>query len=254
MFEKLKKNSEAGDHARDNRRSRSVLVAVLLILVVLLSAGSGLYAGASFFAQQAPNVTITTTIFTTTTSWTTSTIWSTLTQTVQGVLTTIEYTTSTSTATVTAGSTVNFGKTGIGSRSDTFAGYLVAYKFSLSAPMTVTSITSYWEYVSGNDFANVAIYRSDGTNPTSLVVAPSAQAVTSTGWMTFTVTPTYLAPGTYFLAQTASGPGFKRHYDISSTGDYKWRMVAWQAFPDPFGTPSGTGAVQASIYASGYQA
>jgi hypothetical protein len=77
---------------------------MLLILVVLLSAGSGLYAGASFFPQQAPNVTTTTTIYTTTTSWTTSTIWSTVTSVVQGVLTTIEYTTSTSTVTV-AGST-----------------------------------------------------------------------------------------------------------------------------------------------------
>jgi len=235
-------------------KRRAIPVAVLLILTILLSVGSGLYAGASFFAQQAPNVTITTTIFTTTTSWTTSTIWSTVTSVVQGVWTTVQYTTSTSTVTVAGStSTVNSGKTGIGSRSDTFAGYLVAYRLSLSAPMTVTSITSYWEYVSRSDSANVAIYGSDGTNPTSLVVASSAQAVTSTGWMTFTVTPTYLVPGTYFLAQMASGPGFKRHWDISSTGDYKWRMVTWQAFPAPFGTPGGTGAIQASIYASGYQ-
>jgi preprotein translocase subunit SecG len=68
VFEELKKISTAAF------RGRSIPVAMLLILVVLLSAGSGLYAGASFFPQQAPNVTITTTIFTTTTSWTTSTI------------------------------------------------------------------------------------------------------------------------------------------------------------------------------------
>ena len=80
---------------------RSIPVAALLILVVLVSTGSGLYAGASYFPQQAPNLTITTTIYTTTTSWTTSTIWSTLTSTFLGVLTTIEYTTSTSTTTVT---------------------------------------------------------------------------------------------------------------------------------------------------------
>ena len=73
----------------------------MLILVVLVSAGSGLYAGASYFPAQAPNLTITTTIYTTTTSWTTSTIWSTVTDTVLGVLTTLTYTTSTSTITVT---------------------------------------------------------------------------------------------------------------------------------------------------------
>jgi hypothetical protein len=74
---------------------------MLLILVVLISAGSGVYAGASFFAQQGANVTVTTTIYTTTTSWTTSTIWSTVTEIVQGILTTVEYTTSTSTITMT---------------------------------------------------------------------------------------------------------------------------------------------------------
>jgi hypothetical protein len=102
VSEKLKKISRA---AGSVFRGRSISVAVLLISVVVLSAGSGLYAGASFFAQQAPNLTITTTITTTTTSWTTSTIWSTVTSTVQGVLTTVTYTTSTSTVFVTASTT-----------------------------------------------------------------------------------------------------------------------------------------------------
>ena len=84
-----------------NGTGRSIPVAALLILVVLVSTGSGLYAGASYFPAQAPNLTITTTIYTTTTSWTTSTIWSTVTETVLAVLTTLTYTTSTSTTTVT---------------------------------------------------------------------------------------------------------------------------------------------------------
>jgi preprotein translocase subunit SecG len=96
VFIRLKKKSKAGDSAF---KRRSIPVAGLLIVVVLLSAGSGLYAG-SFFAQQAPNVTITTTIFTTT-SWTTLTIWSIVTSVVYGVWTTVQYTTSTSTVTVT---------------------------------------------------------------------------------------------------------------------------------------------------------
>jgi hypothetical protein len=83
---------------------------MLLILVVLVSAGSGVYAGASFYAQQGANVTVTTTIYTTTTSWTASTIWSTVTEVVQGVLTTVEYTTSTSTITVTGSTSYRTGK------------------------------------------------------------------------------------------------------------------------------------------------
>jgi hypothetical protein len=107
VVKRLKKNSgpnEAGSVLND-RRGRAIPVAALLIFVVLLSMGSGIYASASFFAQQAPNVIVTTTIYTTTTSWTTSTIWSTVTQTVQGVLTTVVYTTSTSTISVTASMT-----------------------------------------------------------------------------------------------------------------------------------------------------
>jgi len=91
-------------------KRRSIPVAVLLVLVVLLSASSGLYAGASFFAQQAQNVTVTTTILTTTTSWTTSTIWSTVTAVVLGVWTTVQYTTSTSTITVEGGTTPRAAK------------------------------------------------------------------------------------------------------------------------------------------------
>ena len=99
VCEELKKISTAAF------RGRSIPVAVLLVLVALLSLGSGLYAGASFFPQQAPNVTITTTIFTTTTSLTTSTTWSTVTSVVYGVWTTVQYTTSTSTVTLTGGTT-----------------------------------------------------------------------------------------------------------------------------------------------------
>jgi ABC-type microcin C transport system permease subunit YejE len=91
VFEELKKNT---------REARSIPIAVLLILAVVLSAASGIYAGASFFPQLA-DVTITTTIYTTTTSWTTSTIWSTLTSVVYGVWTTVTYTTRTSTITQT---------------------------------------------------------------------------------------------------------------------------------------------------------
>ena len=63
VFEQLKKCSRPHDasYRLNARRGRSVPVAVLLVLAVLLSATSGVYAGASFLAQQTPNVTVTTT-------------------------------------------------------------------------------------------------------------------------------------------------------------------------------------------------
>jgi len=201
VFEKLKKNSDAGNHARDNRRSRSVLVAVLLILVVLLSAGSGLYAGASFFAQQAPNVTITTTIFTTTTSWTTSTIWSIVTSVVYGVWTTVQYTTSTSTVTVTGGTnTGTFGTTSIAGASPGggSAGKILATKYTLSQAGAVTQVSIY-SAISGN--VKTAIYADNSGAPGNLLVANNAPTAVSAGqWTTISIGPTNLAAGTYWIA------------------------------------------------------
>jgi hypothetical protein len=97
VLENLKNIARA---LRSAFRKRSIPLALSLIVVVLVSVGSGIYAGASFFSPLA-NVTVTSTTFVTTTSWITSTVMSTVTQTVQGVLTTIVYTSSTSTTTYT---------------------------------------------------------------------------------------------------------------------------------------------------------
>jgi hypothetical protein len=197
VFEKLKKSNSAG---ASGFKRRSIPTAALLILVVLLSLGSGLYAGASYFPQQAPNVTITTTTFTTTTSWTTSTIWSTVTQTVQGVLTTIEYTTSTSTITMTQGGrTGTFGTTSTaGTSIGGAAGYVAATKYTLSQAGTVTQVSV---YSANSGHVKVAIYADNNGAPGSLLVANNA-ATTATGgqWTTISVGPTSLAAGIYWIA------------------------------------------------------
>ena len=196
----MKKSSRADGSAPDIRRRRSVLVATLLILVVLLSVSSGLYAGASFFPQQAPNVTITTTIYTTTTSWTTSTIWSTVTETVQGILTTIEYTTSTSTATVTGGRTRTFGTTSVGGTSGGggLAGYIIATKYTLSEAGTVTQVSIY-SALSAN--VKTAIYADRNGAPGNLLAANNAPTAVGAGqWTTISIGPINLAPGTYWIA------------------------------------------------------
>jgi hypothetical protein len=112
VFEKLKKSSRARDSVF---KGRSIPVAVILMIVVLLSAGSG-FVGASFFAQQSPNVTVTTTV------WSTSTVWSTVTAVVQGVWTTVQYTTSTSTVMVTDKPVIRYGNTQIDTAQSMFGG------------------------------------------------------------------------------------------------------------------------------------
>jgi hypothetical protein len=194
----LKKSSRAAGSAF---KGRSVPVAVLLVLVVLLSAGSGLYAGASFFPQQAPNVTITTTIFTTTTSWTTSTIWSTVTSVVQGLWTTVQYTTSTSTVTVTGGTnTGTFGTTSTAGATSGggLANYIVATKYTLSQAGTVTQVSVYSVY-SGR--VKTAIYADNSGAPGSLLVANNVPTAVGAGqWTTMNIGPISLAAGTYWIA------------------------------------------------------
>ena len=197
MYENLKKNSKANDSPV---KWRSISVAALLILVVLLSAGSGIYAGASFFAQQAPIVTITTTIFTTTTSWTTSTIWSTVTSVVYGVWTTVQYTTSTSTVTVTGGTnTGTFGTTSAaGTSVGGAAGYIGATKYTLSQAGTVTQVSIYSTY-SGH--VKTAIYADNSGVPGNLLVANNAPTTVTGGqWTTINIGLVSLTAGTYWIA------------------------------------------------------
>lgn len=194
----MKKNGKADD---SSIKWRSISVAALMILVVLLSAGSGIYAGASFFAQQAPNVTVTMTIYTTTTSWTTSTIWSTVTEVAQAVLTTIQYTTSTSTVTVTGGTnTGTFGTTSAAGATSGggLANYIVATKYTLSQAGVVTSVSIY-SVKSAN--VKVAIYADNSGAPGNLLVANNAPtAVSANQWKTISIASTSLAAGTYWIA------------------------------------------------------
>jgi hypothetical protein len=188
VFEKLKRMT----------RSRSVLLGALMVFVALVSLGSGIYAGASFFAPLA-NITVTTTIFTTTTSWVTSTVWSSVTETVEGVLTTIQYTSSTSTVTVTSVNTGTFGTTSsAGTSAGGLASYIVATKYTLSQPGTVTQVSVYSPKAGS---VKAAIYADNSGAPGALLVANNAPtAVTAGQWTTISLNPTSLAAGTYWIA------------------------------------------------------
>jgi hypothetical protein len=226
-------------------------MAVLLVLVVLLSLGSGLYAGASFFPQQAPNVTVTTTIFTTTTSWTTSTIWSTVTSVVYGVWTTIQYTTSTSTVTLTASPT-NVGKTDIGATDNLFSGgYLKAYKYTMSGAGTVQSITVYIQAYGSGAKIRVGIYNDNSNYPGSLVAGNDEWTVGATGWKTITLaTHVYLSAGNYWIgllvekasAQTVT---FKA---TTGAGTQLFEATGYSSLPSKFDAGVGASSYSDSIY------
>jgi hypothetical protein len=223
-------------------------VSVLLLFVVLLSMFSGIYAGASFFAQQAP-VTVTTTIYTTTTSWTTSTIWSTVTAVVEGVWTTVQYTTSTSTVTVTGGtSTGTFGTT---SSAGTYRGatgnYVVATKYTLAQAGTVTQVSVYSTY-SGN--VKAAIYADKSGTPGNLLVANNAPTAVSPGqWTTINIGPIDLAPGTYWIAFN----GDRNNLRVYKYGGTRQAAYVYYAFSNDMPTswtPSGYQNIDYICYAT----
>jgi hypothetical protein len=263
VFNRLKKNSGPNEASSvlNDRRGRAIPVAVLLIFVVLLSMVSGIYATASYFAQQASNITVTTTLYTTTTSRVTSTIWSTVTSTVLGVWTTVQYTTSTSTVTVT-GSTTGGTSVIIDSYSETHRNNQQGIRGSGSGPMesgeaipshaaafTISSIKFDLAKVgspSGLIYANV--YACTGT-PGSTGIPTGASLGTSIGidastlstsWtlVEFTfATPVSIAAGANYCisASYSGGNGIYTVYTgldgISPSHPGNWFVNGWRAIP-----------------------
>lgn len=241
----MKENSKAGNSAFN---ARSIPLAILLIIVVLLSGVSG-FVGASFFTQQVPNVT--TTIYTTTTSWTTSTVWSTVTSVVYGVWTTVQYTTSTSTVTVTSATPSATGTFGTTSNAGTYPGatgnYVVATKYSLNQAGTVTQVSVYASY-SGN--VKAAIYADKSGTPGNLLVANNAPTAVSAGqWTTITIGPIDLAPGTYWIAFNGDRNNL-RVYKNGGTGQAAYVSYAFSKDMPTSWTPSAYQNVDYVCYAT----
>lgn len=234
MFEELKRMT----------RKRSILTAGLLILVALLSLGSGIYAGASFFAPLA-SVTVTTTTFTT--NFITSTVLSTITETVSGVLTTIQYTSSTSTVTVTGGTTTyKFGDTNIETARTFSRGYVYSNSFTTSIPVTVMQI-SYYSGISQS--VRVGIYSDASGSPSIKLAETSLDSCTAAAWHTFTISYP-LAPGSYWLAFTMSGNNVGGDVYAKAAGTGKYMAHTYDGtLPATFAV-TGTHTYTYSLYAT----
>jgi hypothetical protein len=229
----LKKNGGTDRSPLDSRQFHSVLAAVLLVSVVLLSAGSGVYASASFFPQQMPNVTITTTTFTTTTSWTTSTIWSTVTSMVYGVWTKVQYTTSTSTVTVTD------VKLNDAAGSASGVGFLFCTPFTPANPITVVQLQAKFGTAGApSSQFGVAIYDDSSNSPNNLLVSAFG-SVSGTGWLTLTLTsPLHLSANTkYWLAWQNQSASNLVNYNTVADPNSVYKSCSWTgSFPNPIGT------------------
>jgi hypothetical protein len=241
VFNQLKKDSgpDEGSSVLNDHRGRAVPAAVLLIFVVLLSMGSGIYASASYFAPQASNVTVTTTMYTTTTSWTTLTVWSTVTSTVQGVLTTVQYTTSTSTITLTRSTPIVVTVGGTSSYSN-FQGSVRAVAITLPAGASIVSIGINWASTTAGN-VELALYSNVGGKAGSLLTQTGSTAMSgSSGWQDIPVSSSYTTStsGTYWVAfQVSSG-----RYIYMNSGSNLYCAQSYGAFPNPWCSSPGTGA------------
>jgi hypothetical protein len=233
-------------------------VAVLLIFVVLLSIGSGFYASASYFAQQAPtDVTVTTIVYTTTTSWTTSTIWSTVTSVVYGVWTTVQYTTSTSTVTLTgAPITGNYGDTSVEPYpaiiTSASAHFLYFTPFTTpSGGLTVQSLSIYIGTSNGN--LDMAIYADSSGSPSGATLVNTGLVTMgpSGAWQTISVSAYHLSPSTqYWIAVLFTSGSANLRYNPAS-GTARWQNIGTSTtMPSPVG-PVTSQTCKISMYVTG---
>jgi hypothetical protein len=128
-------------------------------------------------------------------------------------------------------------------------GVLMGSQFVLPAPATITSMT-----IDASDDTTgggiLGIYADNSGSPGSLLAQSSWQSL-SVGWNTFTLPPTILDAGTYWLSGGFTGDVYIK---IAFTGgNFAAASAAYGGgpLPNPFGTEGETNPYKMSIYASG---
>lgn len=126
-------------------------------------------------------------------------------------------------------------------------GYLFAFKHSLTEAGKIDSISLYVLVAAGN--IRLAIYSDSAGSPGALLCQTASQTAVE-GWNTLipTTLPT-LAAGTYWLAFQVSSATLQIRYQAGAANQRAYRTFTYNAFPDPFGTPT-LDAYTYSIYAT----
>ena len=123
-----------------------------------------------------------------------------------------------------------------------------ASRFQLTQSGIVQSITVY--FANTGYSAKTAIYTDNNGVPSSLIIQSDSQAVTSTGWNTFTTPQITLAAGTYWLC-TVSSSDLALGKMSQSTTTNAWKPTTYASeYTSTFGTPTGYDTTPTSIYAT----
>jgi hypothetical protein len=141
-----------------------------------------------------------------------------------------------------------FGNTAVGTLTNSFSTDKDASRFQLTQSGVLQSISAYFGSAGFN--AKAAIYTDNNGAPSTLIAQSSSQAVTASGWKTFTVPESFLTSGYYWLCVVSSSYSLGA-MTSTSTNSHAWKTTSYSGeFASAFGTPSGYEKTATSIYAT----
>ena len=141
-----------------------------------------------------------------------------------------------------------FGNTSIGTITNYMTTDRDASRFQLTQNGVLQSITAYFANSGFN--AKAAIYTDNNGAPSTLITQSNSQAITTSGWQTFTVPQSSLTTGYYWLCVVSSSASYGA-MTATSTNSHAWKFSPYSAeYPATFGTPAGYQHTAASIYAT----
>ena len=142
-----------------------------------------------------------------------------------------------------------FGNTAIGTLTNEFATDKDASRFQLSQDGAVQSITAYFKTTGFS--AKAAIYTDNNGAPSTLITQSNAQAVSVSGWQTFTIPQTSITAGYYWLCIVSSSVSSTGAMTTTSANTHAWRSTPYSGeYTSNFGTPTGYEKTATSIYAT----
>ena len=142
-----------------------------------------------------------------------------------------------------------FGNTAVGTLTNYFATDKDASRFQLTQSGLLQSITAYFKNTGFN--AKAAIYTDNNGAPSTLITQSNTQAITASGWQTFTVPQSSLTAGDYWLCVISSSPSSTGTMTAVSTNTHAWKASTYSGeYTSTFGTANGYEKTTTSIYAT----
>jgi hypothetical protein len=126
-----------------------------------------------------------------------------------------------------AASTANYGS---------HSNMILTHKVTLSEPATVYQLEEQFQTVGTGCNFRMAIYSDSAGEPVNVLVE-SASVAAAAGWSTVAVTRTYLAAGTYHLAEQLSTAAGAPYFQTVTSGIAHYKTWTYGAFQNPLVTP-----------------